>query len=75
MLSDVSGNMALAFSYSLGILSSLQVEAVSLLFRVCLCASKGYSRLILESNSQVLVLILSGKYHCPWQIKKKILEI
>ena len=45
------------------------------LFGVLLGVSRGFVRLHLESDSQVLVHITRGKVQCPWQLQRELLDL
>ena len=51
MLRDPNGDFILGFSTSFGVVTSIQAEAMALLFGLCLCKSRDFVYIEIESNS------------------------
>ena len=70
--------MKLLFTFSsfFGIGTSIQAEAKVLLYGMQLCVQGGFIwRLVIESDSMLLVWILLQKYQCPWSISYEAEQI
>ncbi|XP_070010993.1 uncharacterized protein [Nicotiana sylvestris] len=65
---DHSGNMIVAFVSSLGMTSSNMTEARAVLFGLHWYVLSGYSQLILECDSLLVVKMLKGVNKVPWQM-------
>ena len=72
ILRDDGGNFLLAFSSFFGNVTSIQAEALALLFGVKSCLSRDYVNLHIEMDLLVLVHILKQGSSCPWSIYTEV---
>nr|XP_027096109.1 uncharacterized protein LOC113716006 [Coffea arabica] len=72
VLRDSQGDFVLAFSCSLGFITSLHAELKALAHGVQQCIARGYLEVHLEVDSLSLVRIISGDQACPWWLQKEV---
>lgn len=69
------GNLIYAFATPLGLGSNNQAEVQAAVFGIIWCIQHGYSRVMLEVDSELLVKWLKQEINPPWNIKKYIIEL
>ena len=73
ILRDVSGPFIFAFAGCFGYGTSLQAEAKALLLGLQLCVQRTMVRqLVVESDSRLLIQILTNNSQCPWSISGEV---
>lgn len=75
ILRDHHGNLIYAFSTPFGIGTNNQAEVKAAIFGVTWCIQHGYTKLILEVDSALLIQWITHHIHPPWRLDTDILEL
>nr|XP_027071629.1 uncharacterized protein LOC113696407 [Coffea arabica] len=75
ILRDSAGFFRLGFAGYWGETTSLHSELKALLFGVKLCVTQGFCCLHLESDSILLVQMVTGVGRCPWALQRELDEL
>ncbi|PHT27304.1 hypothetical protein CQW23_33091 [Capsicum baccatum] len=75
ILRDHHGNLIYAFSTPFGIGTNNQAEVKAAIFGVTWCIQHGYTKLILEVDSALLIQWLTHHIQPPWRLDTDILEL
>ncbi|XP_060203024.1 uncharacterized protein LOC132631467 [Lycium barbarum] len=72
---DHRGIIIMAFARTVGMDTSNMAEAKAALNGLEWCYRNGHSNVILECDSKIVVEMIKGNYHIPWQMKNIITHI
>ncbi|OIT07102.1 hypothetical protein A4A49_24098 [Nicotiana attenuata] len=75
IIRDHRGHMILAFADYFGLCSNNVAEAMAILQGLCICIDRGFLKIIVESDSLMLVNIINNKVRPPWQIHSIMAQI
>lgn len=75
IIRDHHGHMILAFAGYFGICSNNVAEAMAILQGLRICIDRGFLKIIVESDSVMLVNIINKKVRPPWQIHSIMAQI
>ncbi|XP_055814183.1 uncharacterized protein LOC129883575 [Solanum dulcamara] len=75
ILRDHKGELIYAYATPLGEGSNNQAEVQAAVLRITWCIQNGYNRVILETNSELLVGWLKHKLRPPWRMIQYITEL
>lgn len=70
-----AGHMIMAFASFYGICSNNVAEAKAILQGMRMCIDNGFPKIIVESDSMIMVVIINRKSSVPWQIHSIINQI
>lgn len=75
IIRDHNGNFLIAYADFYGYSNNNMAEAKSLAQGLNICLEEGYSSVIIESDSQVIIDMINNKMKIPWQMQQIISNI
>ncbi|KAH0726142.1 hypothetical protein KY284_002007 [Solanum tuberosum] len=75
ILRNERGHLIMAYAEYFGECSNNMSEAKAILFGIEWCLDKGFTNILVESDSMLIINMINGKAKTPWQIKHIIEDI
>lgn len=75
ILRNERGHLITAYAEYFGECSNNMSEAKAILFGIEWCLDKGFTNILVESDSMLIINMINGKAKTPWQIKHIIEDI